>query len=286
MSKWFSGDKFMEQHPFDVSARVTAKEASEMAVEAWTPPTISDGGHMVYAESRAAAKPQAEPNEAELTRKQAYDDGFTSGKKAGFDAGKAEGVLAGKEAAVAAGQRDMKPKLKELNDLLTSLSHSLNEEDYKLEKTLMELVEQIACTVIRKELSLEPASLMKVIKETISALPPSRDNIKIHLNPLDKAFADQAVEAGGENWRVIADEEITRGGCKIQSEQSEADMTVESRIQGVLEQLYEQQAICPKPGEAGYEAAPEPAVGEPASSHCETSSAVPTVIEPSNEVTE
>lgn len=276
----------MEQHPFDVCARVTAKAAGEMQVEAWSPPTISDGGHLVYAETKAAAKPPVEPNEADLTRKQAYDDGFTSGKKAGFEAGKAEGVLAGKEAAVAAGQRDMKPKLMELNNLLTSLSHSLNEEDYKLEKTLMELVEQIACSVIRKELSLSPASLMKVIKETISALPPSRDSIKIHLHSADKSFADEAIEAGGENWRVIADEEITRGGCKIESEHSAADMTVESRIEAVLEQLYEQQAVCPKPGDSDYEAAPEPAVGEPATSHCEQNSAALAGIAPADSVAE
>jgi flagellar assembly protein FliH len=278
----------MEQHPFDVYARVNAKAASEMEVEAWSPPTISDGGHMVYAEVKTTAKPQPEPeqSEADLTRKKAYDDGFTSGKKAGFEAGNTEGLAAGKEGAIAAAQRDMKPKLKDLNNLLTSLSHSLNEEDYKLEKTLMELVEQIARAVIRKELTLEPASLMTVIKETISALPPSRDHIKIHLNPLDKPFADQACETGGENWRVVADEEIERGGCKIETEHSEADMTVEGRIQGVLDKLYEQQAVCPKPGEAGYEPAPEPAVGEPATSHCETAAASPETIEPQNQVTE
>ncbi|MFT5935156.1 MAG: flagellar assembly protein FliH [Pseudohongiellaceae bacterium] len=286
MSKWFSGDKFMEQHPFDVYARVTAKAASEMEIEAWSPPTISDGGQIVYAETRASAKPQLELTEAELTRKQAYDDGFTSGKKAGFESGRTEGMAAGKELAVAAAHSDMKPKLIELNNLLTSLSHSLNEEDYKLEKTLMELVERIACAVINKELSLEPASLMKVIKETISALPPGKDSIKIHLNPLDKPFADEAVEAGGENWRVIADEAITRGGCKIESEHSEADMTVESRIENVLEQLYEQQAVSPKLGEAGYEPAPEPAVGEPATSHCESNSAGIAQIERANKVTE
>lgn len=276
----------MEQHPFDVYARVTAKTASELAVKAWSPPTISDGGHMVYAETRTAAKPQPEPSEADTTRKQAYDDGFTSGNKAGFEAGRAEGMSAGKEAAVAAAQRDMKPKLKELNNLLTSLSHSLNEEDYKLEKTLMDLVEQIACSVIRKELSLEPGSLMKVIKETISALPPSRDDIKIYLNPLDKPFADNAIEAGGENWRAMADPEIERGGCKVESEHSEADMTVESRIQGVLEQLYEQQAVSPKPGEAGYESAPEPAISEATTSYCDPLVASADASEPPNQVTE
>lgn len=264
----------MDQHPFDVYARVTAKAASNMVVEDWMPPVISGAGHLVVAEPRVEAPPPpapapAVPDETESIRKAAYDDGFTSGKKAGFDAGKIEGLSAGKDEAMAAAKRELKPKLGELNKLLTSLSHSLNEEDYKLEKTLMELVEHIACAVIRKELALDPGSLMKVIKETISALPPSRDNIKIYLNPRDKPFADDAISAGGENWHVMPDEEVEVGGCRVVTEHSEADMTVENRIQSVLEQLYEQQVLTPKPGEPGYEPAPEPAVGEAPSSHCE-----------------
>lgn len=265
----------MDQHPFDVYARVTAKAASAMVVEDWMPPVISDAGHLVVAEPRAetpSAPPPVEPDEAEVTRKEAYDDGFTSGKKAGFEAGKLEGLKAGKDEAMATAKAELKPKLGELNKLLTSLSHSLNEEDYKLEKTLMDLVKHIACAVLRKELALEPGSLMKVIKETIAALPPSRDNIKIYLNPKDKQFADDAISAGGENWHALPDDEVEVGGCRIVTEHSEADMTVENRIQAVLEQLYEQQVLTPKPGEPGYEEAPEPAVGEAPSSHSGTPS--------------
>lgn len=256
----------MEQHPFDVYTRVTAEAASSLKIESWAPPVISDAGHLVIAEPRAEPLREtaeaSDAKQAELVRKQAYDDGFTSGKNAGFESGKQEGLSAGKNDALALAKKEMLPKMAELNKLLTSLSHSLNEEDYKLEKTLMDLVKHIACAVIRKELLLEPASLMKVIKETISALPPSRDSIKVHLNPADKSYADEAIAEGGENWHVIGDEEVERGGCRVVTEYSEADMTVECRIEEVLEQLYEQQVLSPKPGDPNYEAAPEPVVNE------------------------
>ncbi|MFK7864439.1 MAG: flagellar assembly protein FliH [Pseudohongiellaceae bacterium] len=256
----------MDQHPFDVYARVTAKSASGLEVENWSPPIISDAGHLVAAEPRAETAPEPPApdvvDEAAVVRKQAYDDGFTSGKSAGLEAGKNEGLSAGRQAALDAAKKEMQPKLGELNKLLTALSHSLNEEDYKLEKTLMDLVKHIACGVIRKELTLEPLSLMTVIKETISALPPNRDNIKIHLSPEDKKFADDAISEGGENWHVVSDPDLERGGCRIVTEFSEADMTVESRIDQVLEQLYEQQVLSPKPGDPDFEAAPVPAVDD------------------------
>ena len=71
---------------------------------------------------------------------------------------------------------------------------------------------------------------------------------------------DEAIQHGGENWRAVADEDITPGGCKLETEQSMADFTVETRLQMALDQLQEAQVVCPKPGEPGYEKAPEPAL--------------------------
>jgi flagellar assembly protein FliH len=250
----------MEQHPFDLGRRLAAGKISDLALELWQPPAIEDGEHLVYAKAKPSAKLPEEPDLGEIARREGYDTGLKKGREEGFAKGQEEGLIAGKNEAVAQAAKEMQPKLRELNQLLTTLTHSLNEEDYSLEKTLFELVKIIAVSVIRKELELDPGSLMKVVKETISALPHSRDNIKIMLNPADKEFADAAISEGGENWRVIGDGEIARGGCKIVTDQSEADASIEHRIEAVLNQLYEQKAIGPKPGEAEFEEAPEPAV--------------------------
>jgi flagellar assembly protein FliH len=250
----------MEQHPFDLNRRLSAAKLTDLEIELWQPPAIEDGEHLVYAKAKPAAKLPEEPDLGEIARREGYDTGLKKGKEEGFAEGKQEGLLAGKKEAIAVAAQAMQPKLKELNQLLTTLSHSLNEEDYSLEKTLFDLVKIIAVSVIRKELELNPASLMKVVKETISALPHSRDNIKIFLHPADKEFADAAIAEGGENWRVVGDGEIARGGCKIVTDQSEADASIEHRIQAVLDQIYEQHAIGPKPGEPGFEEAPEPAL--------------------------
>ncbi len=250
----------MEQHPFDLNRRLSATKLAELDVELWQPPAIGVGEHLVYAKAKPAPKLPQEPDLAEIARREGYDIGLKKGKEEGFAQGKQEGLLSGKAEAVALAQQEIQPKLKQLNQLLTTLSHSINEEDYNLEKTLFDLVKVIAVSVIRKELELSPASLMKVVKETIAALPHSSDNIKIILNPADKALAEAAVAEGGENWRVVGNEEVTQGGCKIETDQSSADASVEHRIRSVLDQIYEQHAISPKPGEPGFEPAPEPAV--------------------------
>lgn len=247
-------------HPFDLHSRLTPKDLASLEVDLWQPPTISDAGHLVYATPRAASKAPAIEDENEISKKEGYKAGFEEGKLEGVAQGKAEGINLGKQEGLAVAGKEQQPKLAELNRLLTTLSHTLNEEDYKLEKTLFDLVKAIAQEVIRKELELNPASLMKVVKEIVNALPPSRDNIKITLNPLDKVFVDEAVSQGGENWHVVADEEISPGGCLVSTDSSEADGSVEKRVKAVLDQMYENQAVCPKPGDSNYEEAPEPAV--------------------------
>lgn len=250
----------MEQHPFDLNKRLSAAKLADLEVELWQPPVIGEGEHLVYAKAKPTPKLPEEPDLAENARREGYDIGLKKGKEEGFSEGKQEGLVVGKKEAIDLATKELEPKLKELNQLLTTLSHSLNEEDYNLEKTLFDLVKVIATSVIRKELELNPGSLMKVVKETIAALPHSKDNIKILMHPADKEYADSAIAQGGENWRAVVDEEITRGGCKIVTDQSEADATIEHRIQSVLDQVYEQQATSPKPGEPGFEEAPEPAI--------------------------
>ena len=142
------------------------------------------------------------------------------------------------------------------------MSHSLNEEDYKLEQTLLQLVQQIAKAVIQQELSLDPGILMRVIREALAAMPSNQDRICIRVNPADKTLLDEAIQQGGENWRAIVDESISQGGCFIETDQCEADCTLEERMQRILAQLQEQKSTCPQPGDPDYEAAPEPAVAK------------------------
>lgn len=255
----------VEKHIFDTKSRVSSEEAAAMELALWQPPIVNAAGNLVHAETRPAQKLGGgdAANKAEETTA-AVQEQFDQAKERGYQEGLAQGKQEGTQQAQQQAQQQMQaqlqPRLQELNNLLTTLSHSLNEEDYKLEQTLFTLVKQIAEAVIGHELKTDPGKIMKVIRDTLSALPPNRDHVRIRLNPADKALADDAIKEGGENWHAIADDAIARGGCVIETEQSTADFSIEDRLASVLEQLEEQQATCPKPGDPDYEEAPEPAV--------------------------
>lgn len=256
----------VEKHLFDTKSRVSAAEVQELELGAWQPPTVNAAGHLVHAETKpaqklteAAAEAASAQNTAALENQQ-FEEAKAKGYQEGLVQGKQDGNQQAQQQAQQQMQAQLQPKLKELNALLTTLTHSINEEDYKLEQTLLQLVKQIAEAVIGHEMKTDSGQIMKVIRDTLSALPQNKDHIQIHLHPADKNLADEAIKEGGENWHVIADDSIGRGGCVIETDQSTADFSIEDRFASVFNQIKEQQATSPKPGDPDYEEAPEPAI--------------------------
>ena len=266
----------METHIFDGVNRIASKDTEELALKRWSPPKIDETGHMIYAQPRemrrernsgdALVTTYNEPSDEEVEK--ARQEGIAKGRQEGLVTGKAEGIELGKKEGLEQGlqqgrqkaQQELDVKLLELNKLLTSVSHSLNEEDYKLEQAIMNLVTCISEAVIKKESSAGSGHIMPIIKEVIAALPPSRDNIKILLNPQDRDYAQQAISQGGENWRVVADEDISLGGCKVVTEQSVVDYTTETRFKNIIAQLVENQTQGVNVDGEEFEQAPEPVV--------------------------
>jgi len=269
----------VEKHIFDSSNRIPADEVEQLALHNWAPPTIDEAGHLVYAKPRDIGRRDMTGMDAstgtagetaedaqEMGRQQGLklgrEEGFAQGKVEGLEAGKKEGLKLGQEAAAAQAKQALDEKLGEMNKLLTSISHNLNEEDYKLEQAILNLIQAICEAVVKKELLADPGQLMKIIKEVIAALPPNRDNVKIRLNPKDKALVDSAINLGGENWHAVADEEITPGGCIVQTDQSIVDYTTEVRFKSAVEQIVDGHLHYPSLADEDFEEADEPLVAK------------------------
>ena len=152
----------MDKHVFDKISRVPSQQAGGLECETWLPPTVNEGGHLVYAAVRPGQRREGTDTKEEVAgapdasveqeRQRGYDAGYAEGLAAGTQEGKRQGEAAARQTA----QVQLNGKLQNLNQLLTTLSHSLNEEDYKLEQTLLQLVQEIAAAVIKQEMKLAP----------------------------------------------------------------------------------------------------------------------------------
>jgi flagellar assembly protein FliH len=281
----------VERHLFDGVGRVSLKDLESLPVHNWLPPVIDKAGHLVQAQSREEAArrdargPTGAPGSASgaensagaasaKTRDERLEEGFqeglqkgrqegiAEGRKSGFEQGQKEGLVQGEQQGLKRAQQQTDAKLAQLDELMLHLFHALNDQDYKLEQALLNLVTSVASAVIGRELEINSRHILQVVREALAALPPSRDNVRVFVNPADVALLEEARSRNGDNWRALPDPSVTAGGCRIETEQSLVDFTVESRFQAMLAQLLDKQ-LAGKPTQfevEPFELAPEPLV--------------------------
>ncbi|VAX00664.1 hypothetical protein MNBD_GAMMA21-244 [hydrothermal vent metagenome] len=160
----------------------------------------------------------------EKIQKEAYAEGFEAGKKDGYVAG--EGLV--------------KENIVHLNSIMELLNEPLQELDEELIKQLLDLTTIIAGQVIRRELRADPGQVIAVVRECIKSLPIAARKITIHLHPDDAMLVRGAFsieENFEQSWQINEDPVLTRGGCRIEAENSKIDMTVEQQLNRVIASL-------------------------------------------------
>ncbi|MDF0731902.1 flagellar assembly protein FliH [Pseudomonas entomophila] len=170
--------------------------------------------------------------ELEAIRQEAYNEGFATGEREGFHSTQLK-VRQEAETALAA-------KLASLEQLMSHLFEPIAEQDTQIEKTLVHLVAHITRQVIGRELRSDSSQITHVLREALKLLPMGADNIRIHLNPQDFEQAKALRERHEESWKLLEDEALLPGGCRIETAHSRIDATMETRMEKAVAQLFDQ----------------------------------------------
>jgi len=183
-------------------------------------------------------------DEIEKMQQQAHDEAFAQGKKQGYDAGFQEGKLKGHKEGLAQGKLDGEKKGYEENlhlirkqaaefvSLLESLSEPFKILDEKIEKELVELAIGIASQVVRREIRIDPGQIIAVIREAVNALPLASQQLTLHMHPEDAELvrSSLALDDISSPWTIIEEPLITKGGCRVETETSNIDSSLENRL--------------------------------------------------------
>jgi flagellar assembly protein FliH len=152
--------------------------------------------------------------------REGYDKGLDQGRKEGFEQGRAE----------------LDQRIGEFQSLLNLLGEPLKNLDEQVEEELVGLSVAIARQLIRRELKTETDQIVAVIREAIQALPAYSRKIRISMHPEDAEFVRSAlrVDEARPSWELLEDPLLTRGGCRVETETSRIDATVENRLNQVI----------------------------------------------------
>lgn len=170
--------------------------------------------------------------EVEAVRQDAYNEGFSAGEKDGFHSGQ---LKAQKEIEAA-----MAPRLQALEKIMQQLFEPIAQQDQALEHCMLELVQLISQQVIQRELQLDSTQIGQVLREALKLLADENEQVKIYLHPQDFEQIKAIRERHEERWRIIEDEELSPGGCRVEAAQTRIDATIETRLKTLTQQLLEQ----------------------------------------------
>ena len=187
------------------------------------------------AESEEVPLEEVQPltlEDVEAIRQEAYNEGFAAGERDGFHATQ---IKVRQEAEAA-----LRARLATLETLMSNLMAPIAEQDTQIERSLVELVSHIARQVIQRELKIESSQIERVIQEALKLLPMGANNIRIFVNPQDFEQIKALRERHEEKWKILEDPALLPGGCRVESEHSRIDGTVETRITQALALLFDQ----------------------------------------------
>lgn len=171
--------------------------------------------------------------ELEAIRQEAYNEGFGTGERDGYHAGQ----LKARQEAEAA----LTARLASLEILMSHLLDPIGEQDQALEAGMVQLVRHITREVIQRELTLDSSQLVQVVRTALKLLPMGAENIRIQVSPQDFELMKTLRDRHEEKWRILEDETLMPGGCRIETESSVIDASIETRLTQALTQLAEQQ---------------------------------------------
>ncbi|AZE95758.1 Flagellar assembly protein FliH [Pseudomonas orientalis] len=170
--------------------------------------------------------------ELEAIRQEAYNEGFAAGEKDGF---RSSTLKVRQEAEEA-----LSVKLSSLERLMGSLFDPIAEQDSQLEKSMVGLVQHITRQVIQRELVLDSSQIESVMREALKLLPLGVGNVRLYINPQDFEQVKALRERHEETWRIVEDAALQPGGCRVETEHSRIDATVETRISQIMAKLLDQ----------------------------------------------
>ena len=196
------------------------------AVAAWSFSSM-DAGQTAPA---PLAEPEPEPQppiDLELMLQEARQQAYAEGFQHGHDAGSQET----RDALEAVIRRSAEETAVRMGQLLHSMGDQLIAAEQHIARQILELSCDLARQVVRQELKVNTRHLRAVIGEALEQMVEDGLPATVRMNPEDLALMKGALlETLGENApELVADPDISPGGCLIQSPSSVVDATIEKR---------------------------------------------------------
>ncbi len=198
-------------------------EEAATAYQNWSAPVME--GTISSADSAFQRPPTAK--DIQELQKQAYEEALDEGCKKGYQEGKKKA------------EEEFRQRIESFDKYLSLFNEPVKKLNEEVEQTLVALSLLIARHIIRRELKLDPGEIVAVVREAVKAMPSSGENARIFLHPEDAEIVRVAFSLKQEeiNWSIEEDILLMRGDCRIETNSSLIDASVESRLSAIVAKM-------------------------------------------------
>ena len=215
---------FGDERPSTLAQRAAEAERAAAAARAYEPPPPPQPAFQL---------PTAE--ELEAIRAAAREEGYAEG----LDASQAEGHAAGYEEGLALGRAEAAEELEHLRQLATTFGDAVTQADEAISNDVLELALHLARGMVRTAFDVKPDLILPIVREAIDYLPNLQQPALLMLHPEDALIVRSSIghELDKSGWRVVEDESIARGGCRVDTASNQIDAQIASRWQRLTHAL-------------------------------------------------
>jgi len=179
-------------------------------------------------------KARLEAEEIVAQAKADRDKIATEAQETGFQKGYNDGLTAGKSEA---------NRLRlEAQEVLDQAKVLLKETVAETEPKIIDLAVEITTKLIQVQLELSPQQIKIIAQEALQKVKGGKNYI-IHVNPKDAEVLRSNKELllqelpGNVTLRIIVDQQITPGGCLVDTEQGQIEATIDGQLDRVKKTL-------------------------------------------------
>ncbi len=154
------------------------------------------------------------------------------------------GLSEGREEAFMKYSKEIEEKLGDIENLLKSLEEAKTEVLNFNEAHMVQLIFQIANKLAHVEVEKNDQSLIEVLRSAVT-LAQDEENVTVRVATSQFEFVEEVKKQSGRQFEFLKkikfepSDEITKGGCIVETNYGEVDARVEQRVQSLWETLVE-----------------------------------------------
>lgn len=169
------------------------------------------------------------------SKEKAIAEGFAIG----FEDGKKMGLSEGLAISRVEGQQRTTEVVNILSEIIFDLQKLFAYSKEHIAQEVVDLSIDLAKVIICRSIEKQPAIIVDVVAKALEQIPILQLPARILLHPQDAEIieAHQGETLHHAGWRIVQDDTLRRGGCRLETGSHEVDATVEKRIDKMMAAL-------------------------------------------------